>query len=127
MTRAYLTHSLNVDDSVVSDEERAERYEREYEDIPSVADLAKLIGKLRLNCHTLCDDELRPYGIGVYPVAAMMNHSENPNCFATFKRQEDDCPMFARRVAGRRVDDFVRRINESKAREGEIVKVELWV
>ena len=85
MTRAYLTHSLNVDDSVVSDEERAERYEREYEDIPSVADLAKLIGKLRLNCHTLCDDELRPYGIGVYPVAAMMNHSENPNCFATFR------------------------------------------
>ena len=85
MTRAYLTHSLNVDDSMVSDEERAERYEREYEDIPSVADLAKLIGKLRLNCHTLCDDELRPYGIGVYPVAAMMNHSENPNCFATFR------------------------------------------
>jgi len=85
MTRAYLTHSLNVDDSVVSDEERAERYEREYEDIPSVADLAKLIGKLRLNCHTLCDDELRPYGIGVYPVAAMMNHSENPNCFAIFR------------------------------------------
>ena len=85
MTRAYLTHSLNVDESVVSDEERAERYEREYEDIPSVADLAKLIGKLRLNCHTLCDDELKPYGIGIYPVAAMMNHSEAPNCFATFR------------------------------------------
>ena len=79
MTRAYLTHSLNVDESVVSDEERAERYEREYEDIPSVADLAKLIAKLRLNCHTLCDDELKPYGIGIYPVAAMMNHSEAPN------------------------------------------------
>ena len=85
MTRAYLTHSLNVDENVVSDEERAERYERVYEDIPSVADLAKLIGKLRLNCHTLCDDELRPYGIGVYPVAAMMNHSETPNCFTTFR------------------------------------------
>ena len=69
---------------MVSDEERAERYEREYEDIPSVADLAKLIGKLRLNCHTLCDDELKPYGIGIYPVAAMMNHSEAAKLFCNF-------------------------------------------
>ena len=88
MTRAYVTHSLNVDETIVSDEERAERYEREYEDIPSVSDIAKLIGKIRLNSHTLCDDELKPYGIGIYPFAAMMNHSENPNCFITFRGKE---------------------------------------
>jgi hypothetical protein len=47
--------------------------------------VAKLIAKMSHNCHTICDDELNPVGLGLYPPAATMNHSCVPNCCVTFK------------------------------------------
>ena len=47
--------------------------------------IAKLVARLSFNCHALCDDESRPYGVGVYPPAATMNHSCAPNCAQSFR------------------------------------------
>ena len=47
--------------------------------------VAKLIARLSFNCHALCDDESRPYGVGVYPPAATMNHACFPNCAQSFR------------------------------------------
>lgn len=50
--------------------------------------VAKLVSRLSFNCHTICDDELNPIGIGLYPNAATMNHSCVPNCCSSFKGNE---------------------------------------
>ena len=47
--------------------------------------VAKLVARLSFNCHALCDDESRPYGVGVYPPAATMNHACFPNCAQSFR------------------------------------------
>ena len=47
--------------------------------------VAKLIARLSFNCHALCDDESRPYGVGVFPTAAAMNHACAPNCAQSFR------------------------------------------
>ena len=47
--------------------------------------VAKLVARLSFNCHALCDDESRPYGVGVFPAAATMNHACAPNCAQSFR------------------------------------------
>ena len=47
--------------------------------------VAKLVARLSFNCHALCDDESRPYGVGVFPTAAAMNHACAPNCAQSFR------------------------------------------
>ena len=47
--------------------------------------VAKLVARLSFNCHALCDDESRPYGVGVFPSAAAMNHACAPNCAQSFR------------------------------------------
>ena len=42
----------------------------------------------RCNNHTICDEELRPIGIGIFPMAAMVNHSCDPSCAQGFVGQE---------------------------------------
>lgn len=49
--------------------------------------IALLIARFSCNNHTICDDELRPFGLGVYPLTAMANHSCTPNCVHTFGKQ----------------------------------------
>ncbi|XP_042408549.1 histone-lysine N-methyltransferase ASHR1-like isoform X1 [Zingiber officinale] len=41
--------------------------------------------KLSCNAHTICDDELRPLGTGLYPVISMINHSCVPNSILMFE------------------------------------------
>lgn len=41
---------------------------------PDLRQVAELIAKLSCNAHTICDEELRPLGIGIYPLGAMINH-----------------------------------------------------
>ena len=53
-------------------------------DLPSNRDVALLLARIACNAHTVCDEELRPIGIGVYPRAATTNHSCAPNCAQTF-------------------------------------------
>ncbi|KAG6501441.1 hypothetical protein ZIOFF_041321 [Zingiber officinale] len=41
--------------------------------------------QLSCNAHTICDDELRPLGTGLYPVISMINHSCVPNSILMFE------------------------------------------
>ena len=45
--------------------------------------IALLLARLSFNAHS-SDDELRAYGLGIYPLTAMANHSCEPNCVQTF-------------------------------------------
>ncbi|MCO5604257.1 hypothetical protein L7F22_058420 [Adiantum nelumboides] len=37
------------------------------------------------NAHTICDAELKPLGVGLYPVISIINHSCHPNCILLFE------------------------------------------
>lgn len=54
-------------------------------DIPSPREVALLLARISCNAHTVCDEELRPVGVALYPAAAMMNHSDAPNVAQTFR------------------------------------------
>lgn len=47
-------------------------------------DLALLIARFSCNIHTIVDAEMRPLGVGIYPLTAMANHACNPSCIQTF-------------------------------------------
>lgn len=49
-----------------------------------VKTIALLLARFACNNHTVCDDELRPIGVGIYPLAALVNHACRPNCVQTF-------------------------------------------
>lgn len=49
-----------------------------------VRQIALLIARFACNNHTVCDDELRPVGVGLYPLGALINHDCRPNCVQTF-------------------------------------------
>eukprot|EP00884_Botryococcus_braunii_P005537 jgi/Botrbrau1/14985/Bobra.0018s0085.1 len=53
-------------------------------ELPSVEEAAHLLARFSANNHTICDQEMRPIGVGVYPLAAMANHSCNPNAIQCF-------------------------------------------
>jgi hypothetical protein len=38
------------------------------------AEIARLLARLDCNAHTVCDSELRTLGVGLFPLAAMLNH-----------------------------------------------------
>ncbi|XP_020588099.1 histone-lysine N-methyltransferase ASHR1 [Phalaenopsis equestris] len=56
--------------------------------LPSVeVDLREIthnFSKLSCNAHTICDEELRPLGTGLYPVVSIINHSCIPNAVLVF-------------------------------------------
>ena len=45
---------------------------------------ARLLAALSTNAHTLCDEELQPVGIGLYPLAALTNHACEPSAVQVF-------------------------------------------
>lgn len=47
--------------------------------------VALLLARFACNNHTICDDELRPIGVGIYPLAALANHSCRPSCAQSFE------------------------------------------
>lgn len=49
-----------------------------------VREIALLLARFGCNNHTICDEELRPIGVGLYPLGALINHSCRPNCVQTF-------------------------------------------
>lgn len=49
-----------------------------------VRQIALLIARFACNNHTVCDDELRPVGVGLFPLGALINHHCRPNCVQTF-------------------------------------------
>ncbi|GIL49275.1 hypothetical protein Vafri_5404 [Volvox africanus] len=52
---------------------------------PGFRTVAQLLSLLSCNCHTVCDEELRPLGIALYPTGALVNHSCNPTAVQTFR------------------------------------------
>jgi SET and MYND domain-containing protein len=50
----------------------------------SASELIELLCKLLCNVFTISDSELKPIGIGLYPIAALINHSCSPNCVVLF-------------------------------------------
>mmetsp|Transcript_20476 Transcript_20476/g.46892 ORF Transcript_20476/g.46892 Transcript_20476/m.46892 type:complete len:310 (-) Transcript_20476:498-1427(-) len=49
---------------------------------------AELLSIISLNAHTIFDDELQDIGIGLYPIAALTNHSCAPSAVHTFDGDE---------------------------------------
>eukprot|EP00899_Mesostigma_viride_P022154 jgi/Mesvir1/3122/Mv05562-RA.1 len=46
--------------------------------------ITDLFCKMACNAHTLCDGEIKAYGIGLYPIAALLNHSCDPSAILLF-------------------------------------------
>ena len=44
----------------------------------------RLLALLATNAHTICDEELQPIGLGLYPLASLTNHSCEPSAAQTF-------------------------------------------
>ncbi|EFJ28787.1 hypothetical protein SELMODRAFT_231366 [Selaginella moellendorffii] len=49
-----------------------------------VKEITKDICRISCNGHTICDDELRPVGIGLFPVVSIINHSCSSNSLLLF-------------------------------------------
>ena len=56
--------------------------------LPSVKDIAILFAILAVNGYTITDYEYADIGIGIFPLASMINHSNNPNCCQYFNGRE---------------------------------------
>jgi len=55
-----------------------------------VREVAGLLARFAANNHTVCDDELRPIGVGIYPLAAMVSEPTTPR-----RREGATSPIFA--------------------------------
>lgn len=53
-------------------------------ELPSIREMALLLARFACNNHSICDDELRPIGVGLYPRGSMVNHDCQPNCMQSF-------------------------------------------
>ncbi|XP_057444003.1 histone-lysine N-methyltransferase ASHR1 isoform X2 [Lotus japonicus] len=51
----------------------------------NIKEIAENFSKFACNAHTISDSELRPLGIGLYPVISIINHSCLPNSVLVFK------------------------------------------
>nr|XP_006817727.1 PREDICTED: histone-lysine N-methyltransferase SMYD3-like [Saccoglossus kowalevskii] len=49
-----------------------------------VSDLLCIFGRMTSNSFSVCDSEMKPIGVGIYPSASLLNHSCDPNCVAVF-------------------------------------------
>ncbi|KAG7636533.1 Zinc finger MYND-type [Arabidopsis thaliana x Arabidopsis arenosa] len=56
---------------------------------PSVdlREIAENFSKFSCNAHSICDSELRPQGIGLFPLVSIINHSCSPNAVLVFEEQ----------------------------------------
>ena len=43
--------------------------------LPSTKSIALLLARFAANAHTIADEELSPIGVGIFPLASMVNHS----------------------------------------------------
>lgn len=58
-----------------------------FEDV-DVKEIAHNFCRFACNAHTICDLELRPLGVGLYPVISIINHSCHPNCILLFEGKQ---------------------------------------
>lgn len=50
----------------------------------NVKEVTQMICRFACNAHTICDEEVRPLGTGLYPVISIVNHSCVPNAVLHF-------------------------------------------
>lgn len=50
-----------------------------------VREIALILARFACNNHTICDDELRAIGVGLYPTGALINHSRGFNAVQSFQ------------------------------------------
>lgn len=53
--------------------------------IHEAKDLLALFGKLSCNCFNISDQEMNYIGVGLYPLASIINHSCSPNSLIIFE------------------------------------------
>ncbi|XP_066290806.1 N-lysine methyltransferase SMYD2-like isoform X1 [Branchiostoma lanceolatum] len=63
--------------------------------IPNWAYFQRLFGKVTSNCFAISNSELKDIAVGVYPQAAMLNHSCRSNSIATFRGPNMEVRTFA--------------------------------
>ncbi|KAJ4972812.1 hypothetical protein NE237_005986 [Protea cynaroides] len=51
----------------------------------NIKEIAENFSRFACNAHTICDNELRPLGTGLYPVISIINHSCSPNSVLVFE------------------------------------------
>ncbi|CAD7705179.1 unnamed protein product [Ostreobium quekettii] len=56
--------------------------------LPEVKEIALMLARFACNNHTICDDEQSPVGVGIYPLMALVNHSNTPNCVQAYKGKQ---------------------------------------
>jgi SET and MYND domain-containing protein len=49
-----------------------------------IKEVTKDFCRFACNAHTICDEEMRPLGTGLYPVISIINHSCSPNAVLHF-------------------------------------------
>jgi len=74
----------NEDDEYVAHEQKAVQDQNLVQAYLATSDVLEWLGKFCCNAFTICDAEFRPVGLGVFPEAAMINHSCRPNCHVLF-------------------------------------------
>lgn len=52
---------------------------------PSIRSITDLLCRLACNAHTICDEELRPMGMGMFQMISVANHSCQPNSGVLFR------------------------------------------
>eukprot|EP00960_Hanusia_phi_P007857 224857-Hanusia_phi.AAC.1 len=63
---------------------RGGRKDGEEEEGLDMREVMEDICRLSCNCYTIVDEEERAVGIGLFPIAALMNHSCSPSCVQSF-------------------------------------------
>ncbi|RQM21982.1 hypothetical protein B5M09_009205 [Aphanomyces astaci] len=56
--------------------------------VPSLESVMTVFGQLNCNAFTVCTPEQVPVGIGMFPDAALLNHSCAPNCILVFHKRQ---------------------------------------
>ncbi|KAH3744711.1 histone-lysine N-methyltransferase ASHR1 [Pelomyxa schiedti] len=49
------------------------------------SELVQILAKLETNAFNISNDDFQPIGVGLYPLAAIINHSCKPNCVTVFE------------------------------------------
>ncbi|XP_035679898.1 N-lysine methyltransferase SMYD2-A-like [Branchiostoma floridae] len=71
--------------------------------IPNWAYFQRLFGKVTCNCFAISNSELKDIAVGVYPQAAMLNHSCRSNTIATFQGPNMEIRTFSHVPPGEEV------------------------
>jgi SET and MYND domain-containing protein len=75
--------------------------------LPTVDDVTALLAMLNCNAFTVCTFEQVPVGIGLYPSAALFNHSCAPNCMATFTSRQLEIRTIREVSAGEQLTVYI--------------------